>query len=49
MISKLPEKYESDYPEKSTAAMDEVEAAVVRIMTEEELRVPTIREISQKS
>lgn len=49
MISKLPEKYESDYPEKSTAAMDAVEVAVVRMMIKEELHVPTIREISQKS
>lgn len=49
VISKLPEKYESDYPEKSTAAMDAVEAAVVRMMTKEEIHVPTIRKISQKS
>ena len=42
-------KYESDHPEKSTAAMDAVEAAVVRMMAKEENNVPNIREIAQKS
>lgn len=46
---KMHTKYESDHPEKSTAAMDAVEAAVVRMMAKEENNVPNIREIAQKS
>ena len=45
----MPTKNESVHPEKSTAAMDAVEAAVVSMMKKEVLHVPTVREISQKS
>ena len=42
----MPTKNESDHPEKSTIAMDAVEAVVVRIVNEEVLHVPIVREIS---
>ncbi len=45
----MPAKHESDLIDKSAAAIDAVDAAVVNLMTQEQFHVPTAREISKRS
>lgn len=45
----MPAKRESDLIDKSAAAIDAVDAAVVNLMIQEQFHVPTAREISKRS